>query len=376
MCGFFVEFRKQETDFDINRFKKSASLIKHRGPDDECFLHTKNISIKFFRLSIRDLSKNGSQPMWDYNKKYLIVFNGEIYNTNKLRKLVNFKNLKGTSDTEILINLYSKFGPKILEIIEGMYSFIIYDKIKNKCIVARDRFGIKPLYFFNDNKKIIFSSEIKPILKYKKNIHFSEKAFKDFFLKGYLDHGEDTFFKDICSLKPGHYLTVENNNIKIRKYWDIRDKKESKYKKNNKLKDIKELINNSIKSHLISDREVGLFLSGGTDSSSISQIMKKKLNSKLRTFTYDFQNNEKFSELKKAKKISKAFGMINYSETVKPKDIIKNMKYLCKKLESPFTSIRLFGVDKLYELAARKKIKVMVETKCLVDINIINFHIK
>ena len=128
--------------------------------------------MQFFRLSIRDLSKNGSQPMWDLSKKYLIVFNGEIYNTNYLKKLIKFINFKGTSDTEILVNLYAKYGLKIFNIIEGMFSFVIYDKVKNQCIAGRDRFGIKPLYFFNDHKKILFSSEIKPILHYKQNYDF------------------------------------------------------------------------------------------------------------------------------------------------------------------------------------------------------------
>ena len=112
MCGFLVEFRKKDIPFSLNRFKKAGNLISHRGPDDDNFINLKNISMQFFRLSIRDLSKNGSQPMWDYSKKYLIVFNGEIYNTDYIKKLINIENFKGTSDTEVLINLYSKFGLK------------------------------------------------------------------------------------------------------------------------------------------------------------------------------------------------------------------------------------------------------------------------
>tara|TARA_B100001057_G_scaffold234218_1_gene234549 strand:+ start:30999 stop:32810 length:1812 start_codon:yes stop_codon:yes gene_type:complete len=361
MCGFLVEFRKKDIPFNLNKFKKAGNLISHRGPDDESFVNIKNISMQFFRLSIRDLSKNGSQPMWDYNKKYLIVFNGEIYNTDYLKKLINTRNFYGYSDTEILINLYSKFGLKIFKIIEGMFSFVIYDKEKNQCIVGRDRFGIKPLYFFNNEQKIIFSSEIKPILNYKKNSDFSKKAFEDFFLKGYLDHKQNTFFKDVFSLEPSHYLVISPKKFEIKRYWNLKDNKENKKISHNKIKEIKNLINYSVKSHLISDREVGVFMSGGTDSTSISQIVKKNISSQVKTFTYDFENNEKFSELDKAQRISKKLKMSNYSVIIKPSDIIKNMNSLCYKLESPFTSIRLFGTDKLYKLASQKKIKVILE---------------
>lgn len=360
MCGFLFEYRKKNIKFDRKSFLNSASFIQQRGPDESRFLNFQNISTMFYRLSIRDLSKNGSQPMWDKTKRFLIVFNGEIYNTSDLKKKLNYLSLNGSSDTEILINLYSIYGKKILNFIDGMYSFVIYDKILNECFVARDRFGIKPLYFFNDNEKIVLASEIKPIIKYIKNINLNLKAFKDFFLKGCLDNSNITFFKSIKSLEPSNYITFDKKNFTKKNYWNLFSKN---FRENNTYEVEKKVwnkLNTSVAKHLISDREVGLFLSGGTDSASIAQIMTKNQKYKLKTFTYDFKNN-KNSELLKAKKISNLLSAKNYNVVIKPHHVINLMEKLCNTLESPFTSIRLFGTYLLYKEAERKKIRVIIE---------------
>ena len=285
--------------------------------------------------------------------------------------------MSGTSDTEILINLFSKHGLKIFDLIDGMFAFIIYDKLNNKCIVGRDRFGIKPLYFFNNEKKIVFSSEIKPITNYLNNNKVSKKIFKEFFLKGHMDHNCDTFFKDINSLEPAHLLIADSIKIVKRKYWNIQNGIENKKNQKTKLSEINVLINKSVHNHLISDREIGIFMSGGTDSASISQIVRKKLKYKIKTFTYDFENNETFSEVKKAKEISKNLNMINHSVVIKPKDIIKNMEKLCKNLNTIYI-IRLFGVDSIYRQHPKIKLKSLLRVtevmKCLVVINTIIFH--
>lgn len=360
MCGFIFEYRKKQVLFNKRKFLYASSYIKQRGPDENKFINYKNISTMFYRLSIRDLSKKGSQPMWDRSRRYLIVFNGEIYNSDDLKTKLGDIKLNGNSDTEVLVNMFAKFGLKTLNFLEGMFSFVIYDKILNTCTIARDRFGIKPLYFYDDYNKLILSSEIKPILKYVKNIDLNASAFADFFLKGNLDNNDKTFFNNIKSLEAGKYLLCQNNKIIKKNYWNL-------FSNINKDKDpliiekkVRQKIENSINKHLISDREVGLFLSGGTDSTSIAQIMSKKQKTKLKTFTYDFENNSN-SETLKAKKIAKVLSAINYNIIVKPKHVINEIENLCKNLESPFTSIRLFGTYLLYKKADEKKIKVIIE---------------
>ena len=143
----------------------------------------KSINMIFYRLSIIDQSKNGRQPMISPSNRYVIVFNGEIYNARELKfKINNISHLKGSSDTEILINLYEIYGKRMLKFLKGMFSFIIYDKIHDNIFSVRDRFGIKPLYYFKDENQILFSSEIKPILSYLKNFTFEKESFANFFL--------------------------------------------------------------------------------------------------------------------------------------------------------------------------------------------------
>ncbi len=359
MCGFLVEFRKERIDFEITKFREAAKLISHRGPDQNDEAYLKDISMKFYRLSIRDLTDSGSQPMWDFSKRYLIVFNGEIYNSEKLKKRINSKKLKSTSDTEILVNLYAKYKKNIVNFLDGMYSFIIYDKIEKTCFVVRDRFGIKPLYYYSDNKKIVFCSEIKPLIKYIGNHNFNIKALREFFLKGYIDHSNLTFFKNINSLEPSYFLFIKKNNILKKRYWNLLSSANKEF--TDKKKHLEYLVENSINSHLISDRKIGLFLSGGTDSSVLTNIISKKLDYKLKTFTYDFKNNRNLGESIQASKIAKSFNSSNHSVEVKPKDIINEIQNLSYKLESPFTSIRIFGTDKLYSIAKKKGIKVIIE---------------
>ena len=151
MCGFFVIFNKSKNSTDKDLFLKSGNLIQHRGPDDTSTYFDNKISMLFHRLSIRDLSLNGRQPMHSESKKLIIVFNGEIYNSSELRIKYNLTNLRGKSDTEILLELYEKCGVSILPELNGMFSFLIYDKIKRSCFIARDRYGIKPIFFSEVN---------------------------------------------------------------------------------------------------------------------------------------------------------------------------------------------------------------------------------
>ena len=359
MCGFLVEFRKKKIYFNRSKFNKAANLISHRGPDQSGELHLNDISMKFYRLSIRDVSKNGSQPMWDISNRYLIVFNGEIYNSESLKKKLKNINLKGTSDTEILVNLYARYKKEILNLIDGMFSFLIYDKMENSCFIARDRFGIKPLYYFTNNEKILFCSEIKPIIKYQANNQINIDAFKEFFFKGYIDHNDMTFFKNIKTLEPASYLNVKKNYFVKRKYWKIYHKNEYGYEY--KKKDLKDLIDKSVNSHIVSDRKIGIFLSGGTDSSILAKAISKKLGYKLKTFTYDFENNRNFGESNFAKKIANNLKLNNHVVKIESSEVSSKMENMCLKLESPFTSIRLFGTDKLYEIASKENIKVIIE---------------
>ena len=358
MCGFFIEYKKNNFSDSQEKFNSSSRLIKHRGDQSLKSYMDDKIRVNFYRLKIMDLSENGNQPMFDCSKRYLIAFNGEIYNARELKKLIPEVNLKGSSDTELLVNLYAKLKNKILDLIEGMFSFVIYDKENKNCFIARDRFGIKPLYYFMDKHSVVFSSEIKPILDYKKVNEFNNETFSDFFLRGLLDHNDLTFFKNVMSLEPSYYIHAYKDKMIRKKYWDITKPLFKNQKED--LEFLQELLTNSLEQHLVSDRKIGFFLSGGTDSSALASICTKKLNYLPHTYTYDFNKNE-FSESQKAKKIAKKLQIKNYLSILKAENVEKNFDNLVQTLESPFTSIRLFGVDKIYKKAKEDGLKVICE---------------
>ena len=285
MCGFFIEFRKKDKKLNKKLFLSNAEKLSHRGPDDFGTIFLRNFSAKFYRLSIIDLSWRGHQPMKTRDERFVILYNGEIYNYKDLKRKYNLKP-KGNSDTEIILLLFEKIGPNMVKELEGMFSIVIFDSLKNKCHFFRDRFGIKPLYYLDLVEKVLLSSEIKPLLNYTKNIINPKKSL-DFFLKQSMDHDEETFLKKIKTIQPSTFGEINSNSFKIRKYWNFTSNKKKNQNLTNNKKKILSLFSSAVEKHLISDRELGFFFSGGTDSLSIvSEAQKFKKFSKL--FTYNF----------------------------------------------------------------------------------------
>jgi len=309
-----------------------------------------------------DLSDHAMQPMTDINKNYLLIFNGEIYNFKDLNSsYLSDKKFNLNSDTSTLFNMLIKYKEKALNYIDGMFSFVFFDLRKKKIIFARDRFGIKPLYYKYDNNNFIFSSEIKPILKFEKDKTINQRTVIDFFLKGSMDHDEKTFFKSVKSLCPGHYGVIKKNELKINKYWSLINKKIKIQSENDIIKNLKDLFDKSVNKHILSDRKIGLFLSGGADSTALAFMLAKKLKENFSTYTYGFKNDKKFSEIKKAKLTINNLNVSNTSSEITAKYVINNMEKMVNILESPFTSIRLFGVEALYKHLKNRETKVILE---------------
>lgn len=365
MCGFFF-IKKNGVPFDLKSLENCSNLLSHRGPDNNKFYKNSEIYLRFFRLSIQDTSLKASQPMFDISKRYLIVFNGEIYNFLDLKKRLRTNKLVSNSDTEVLLYSLIERGSKVLRELEGMFSFIFYDLKENTALVARDRLGIKPLYYMHYKESFIFSSEIKPMLSFLKNIQIDNESFCNFFLKGSMDIGNQTFFKNIFSVEPGEYGIIKQRKFLKTKYWDLsktvkNSKINTSYKKNKSF--LKELLKDSLKKHLISDRKVGLFLSGGTDSNALLNLMleNKKDTKKIQSFSYGFKNFEKYGELPRIKKIISNKEVSNLNFYLKPKDVLENFSKTTEILEGPFTSIRLIAMKKLYNLANKNNCRVTIE---------------
>ena len=311
MCGIFGKINKNKP-IDETSFIKQLSLLKHRGPDYAgCwFSENKFVGLGHARLSILDLSSNANQPMYDSSQKYVLIFNGEIYNYKEIKHdLIKLGyEFKSNSDTEIVLNSYIAWGNECFNKFTGMFALAIYDRLKNTMVLARDRVGEKPLYYYKGETTISFASEIKVLL------YNSDRQWKinPQALKSYLYfnciQGEQSILENINRLLPGYYAEINLNTFEIttKAYWKLPHFNENGKCLNELLDHFDELIRDSVKKQLIADVPVGVLLSGGLDSSIITAIAseyKKGLN----TFTIKFSSHEKLDESYHAKLIAKHF---------------------------------------------------------------------
>ncbi len=353
MCGFIFHKQLNKNNF-VNKkiFKTAAKLIFNRGPDNQTYYHKEKYNIFHARLNIIDLKSRSNQPM---NFKDLsIIYNGEIYNYKILREeLKDYFDFKTSSDTEILLASYIKWGEKMFEKIDGMFSFIIYNIKKNEIFFARDLYGQKPLYYSANKKEIIFSSEIKPIIKLQKQkkIKFNETEIHKYLNFNYYGDDNKTFFKDIHQVKPGHFGYIKKDKIKIKKI-----KTKSNIKKANQKK-ILEFLKKEINLHLISDVEMGILISEGIDSKSILDISNKIYNKKLKLFNLEFENfdNTKFKEKYKKIDLRRL-----YSTKFFKKDLFRYLDKASTICETPPLGLFTLGMIKLFRLIKKNKIKVVL----------------
>ena len=301
MCGIFGIHGNYFND--DNYLHDVKSFLENRGPDNYGILKLKSVETSFVhtRLSILELSKYGDQPMYSDTKNSILVFNGEIYNHFELRKDINLKkkiNWKGTSDSETLINFIELFGvEKFLDNASGMFAFCFYDIKTNNLILARDRFGEKPLYYTFENNNFIFSSTLKPLLKSPiNNFNINKKSLYNYFNFGFVP-GSNSIISNIKKIQPGSFLkyNLKSKEIKNYKYWDIikefkEKRKNFSFNPTNSIDYFEKIISNSVKEQMISDVPIGSFLSGGIDSSLTSILMNKYSSSKIKTFNVSFEN--------------------------------------------------------------------------------------
>lgn len=354
MCGFVGFMGNQKTTEKNKIIKSMADAIIHRGPDSAGYYTDLNCALGFRRLSIIDL-KNGNQPIYNEDKTKVIVFNGEIYNYQEIKKelLKKGHKFKTNTDTEVILHGYEEYQEKIFSKLRGMYAFVIYD-IKNKEIVGcRDYFGIKPFYYYHRDGEFMFSSEIKGMLPHPNFIkEINDKPLKMYLIFQYSVFDE-TFFKNVYKLKPGHYFKYSAGKLAIHKYFDIKyDKVNKSY--NEYKKDIKKVLESSINSHkLTSDVEVGSYLSGGVDSSYVVAVAKPN-----KTFSVGF-DEVGFDETKLAHKLSESIGISNYSEYISKKDFFDSLpkvEYYTDEPHANLSTVPLLFLSKL----ASKKVKVVL----------------
>ncbi|MHC4269622.1 MAG: asparagine synthase (glutamine-hydrolyzing), partial [Planctomycetota bacterium] len=274
-----------------------CSVLKHRGPDDEGIYFDNFMGLTHTRLSIIDLSEHGHQPMHSDDKNYIIVFNGEIYNFPELKKNLQKAGyiFNTKTDTEVLLNSYIEYGVECLQMIRGMFAFGIWDRLKKELFLCRDRIGKKPLYYYYDGENIAFASEIKSILQIpgiKREIDAT--SIIDYLKYLYIPHPK-SIYKNIYKLEPGHFLVYKDGRITIKQYWDIDFSEPLQDNKSDIADQLLSLIQESVKTRLVSDVPLGAFLSGGIDSSAVVSLMSRVTNDPVKTCTIGF-NDQKHNE--------------------------------------------------------------------------------
>jgi asparagine synthase (glutamine-hydrolysing) len=360
MCGITALINKSTQKADYNILKSMADVIHYRGPDDEgAYIH-ENIGLYHKRLSIIDL-KTGQQPMQSGN--LVIVFNGEIYNYVELRQELKADGFQfeTTSDTEVILKLYERDGLDAIDKLNGMFAFIIHDRRTNKLIIARDHFGIKPLYFYNDSKFLLFGSEIKAIVDHPGVVAEPNYNIINEYLTFQFTLNGETLFQNISKVRPGHYVVVDLNDFSIEQvqYWDPNFKTDMYHTEEYFIDKLRELLEDTIKIQLRSDVSLGAYLSGGMDSSLVTMLSSKFLSSQIQTFTGAFSEGAEFNETKHARIVAEKSGA-NYNEIYPTEqDFIDNLPKLIYHLDEPVVGPGVFPQFMVSKLAS-SKVKVVL----------------
>lgn len=334
ICGYYSTFGL----FSDNDLIQSVRSLAHRGPDAEGIYLDNTIGLGHRRLSIIDLSPSANQPMHSLCGKYVIVYNGEVYNYKEIAKDLN-TTFKTHSDTEVVLEAFAKWKEDVIYKLNGMFAFAIYDKYQQELFLFRDRMGIKPLYYFYDGKNLAFASELKSLLKFsyiKKKLNINKKVIPVFLNLGYIPEPY-TIYENIYKLPAGSYLKLSSDKINIVYYWKLENVispftidnlNEAKEK-------LKQLIIGSVQYQLISDVPVGIFLSGGVDSTLITAVAQSTSSSSINTFSIGFKES-KFNEAPYARKIANYLKTNHHEYTVTKQDAIELINELLQTYDEPF----------------------------------------
>jgi len=363
MCGINGIAFSSRSKKQINETMLAAmrDAIHHRGPDDAGLFIHENIGLGHRRLSIVDVA-HGQQPMFNRDKSRVIVYNGEVYNHADSRRELEAKGYEYQTncDTETILYAYEEYGAKCVERLRGMFAFAVWDKRRKELFIARDRLGVKPLYYVHDREgNLFFASEIKSLLEagaVKPELNYN--ALPDQLANHGTSHDE-TLFKDVRRLLPGHFLIWADGNVKIEKYWDVSFEPKREEKSDaDFVEEWRELFRQSVELRLMADVPLGMFLSGGIDSSAICAMMARMVDEPVKTFSVGFKEREA-NEFEFARIVSKAFKTEHHEITITPDEFFAELPNLIYHEDEPLAfdaSVPLYFVSKL----AQQHVKVVL----------------
>jgi asparagine synthase (glutamine-hydrolysing) len=337
MCGIAGIYSAKPDQQRAVAVRAMNNSIAHRGPDDEGYYNDDFVALAHRRLAILDLSPAGHQPMHDSTQRYEIIFNGEIYNFKEVRKELPNYPFQTQSDTEVILAAYQEWGPYCLHRFNGMFAFALWDKEEQSLFIARDRLGIKPLYYTETNGSWLFASEIRAILASGLvNKKLNRNVLAEFFMYQTV-HAPRTLISNVNMLLPGHYMILKNGAMHITRWWSPKENysvasQAKTYKE--VCKDVQQLLTAAVERRLISDVPFGAFLSGGIDSSAVVGMMSRIQQQSVKTFTIAFGEKE-FSEAGFAKQVANKFKTDHTEFLLKPEDFLKALPVALNALDHP-----------------------------------------
>ena len=338
MCGIFGFLSTSSLSREIlsGKLRKGIEALQHRGPDGQGFWINAScdVGLGHTRLAIIDI-ETGSQPMQSMCGRYTIVFNGEIYNYIELRKELGLGRFRTNSDTEVIIESFKKWGYDCVKKLNGMFAFAIWDELTKQVFLARDRFGIKPLYYTQRDANLIFASEIKAVRPFLESPSINSIALSDYF-STQLYLGNETLLENVFQLAPGHYATFDrSNHLEIKEYWNVSYHVDYSITENDAINHLQGLIGDSVALHLRSDVEVGGYVSGGVDSSLVSAVARfGNRNQEFKAFNGRF-NDTRYDESNYARRVADDCDMKLYVTDIDDSDFINNFNKIVWHLDQP-----------------------------------------
>jgi asparagine synthase (glutamine-hydrolysing) len=341
MCGIYGELNLRDNCRSGKYAEKATDLLRHRGPDDGVVWNGGQIVLGMRRLSIIDLP-GGMQPIWNEDHTSCVIYNGELYNFHDLRlELETLGYLFRTkTDTEVIVHAYEQWGLECLARFNGMFAFALWDDRNKQLFLARDRIGEKPLYYYRDQERLVFASEIKSILADPAiSRRLNWRGLCNFLAFGHAVAPE-TIYRDIVKLLPGHYLLAKDGRVTIRQYWDVGDEPQLPvdylHSKDNDARRIFDLLDDSVRRRMVADVPVGAFLSGGVDSSAIAALMKRHATGPVKTFSLGFNVGGAYNELSDARLVAEALGTDHYELEVGHEELVRTLRTLVYHYDEPF----------------------------------------
>jgi asparagine synthase (glutamine-hydrolysing) len=353
MCGINGVFHYSGGAPDLELVRRQRDVLRHRGPDDEGLWSDRDVALGHRRLAILDLSPGGHQPMANEDSTVWVVYNGEIYDWPRQRAILASRGhrFRGTSDTEAILHLYEDHGTAFTPHLRGMFAFALYDRDRRRLVLGRDRFGVKPLYYHDDGRRIVFASELKALaLDPSVPREVDERSIADYLTHGHVP-GPGTVWRGVRKLPPAHILVCDSGGVRLERYWSLPAETDRGRPFEHHRERLLELMEEAVRIRLLADVPLGAFLSGGIDSSAVVAMMRRVGADPIRTFAIGFEDRDA-NELDHAREVARHLETDHHEFVVRPR-ALELLPKLVWHLDEPFADASMIPAYHVAEMARR-----------------------